>query len=71
MARRKPKVTQTPTSGWAVYLRTSSDENQKPELSRARQRYAIEKNVLEKSDMPVYDEYIDVVITLTNRYPWY
>lgn len=41
MARRKTKSTRTPTAGWAVYLRTSSDENQKPELSRARQRYTI------------------------------
>jgi DNA invertase Pin-like site-specific DNA recombinase len=55
----------TPTAGWAVYLRTSSDENQKPELSRARQRYAIEKNVLERSDMPLYGEYIDVLTGTT------
>ncbi|MEO1645379.1 MAG: hypothetical protein AAFR67_09350, partial [Chloroflexota bacterium] len=48
-------------AGWAVYLRTSSDENQKPEMSRARQRYAIENNVLTKSDMPVFQEYIDVL----------
>ncbi len=65
MARRKNKAIATPTAGWAVYLRTSSDENQKPELSRARQRYAIEKNVLEKSNMPVYDEYIDVLTGTT------
>ena len=65
MARRKTKSTRTPTAGWAVYLRTSSDENQKPELSRARQRYAIEKNVLEKSDMPLYREYVDVLTGTT------
>ena len=65
MARRrirgKSKAKSAPTPGWAVYLRTSSDENQKPELSRARQRYAIENNVLNHSDMPVYAEYIDVL----------
>ena len=61
MARRKPKTLPTPTAGWAVYLRTSSDENQKPEMSRSRQRYAIENNVLDHSDMPVYAEYIDVL----------
>lgn len=65
MARRKRRNIPTPTAGWAVYLRTSSDENQKPEMSRARQRYAIENNVLERSDMPVYDEYIDVLTGTT------
>jgi DNA invertase Pin-like site-specific DNA recombinase len=63
---RKNKVIRTPTAGWGVYLRTSSDENQKPELSRSRQRYVITKNVLENSDMPVYKEYIDV---LTGKTP--
>jgi DNA invertase Pin-like site-specific DNA recombinase len=61
MARKKRTPVPTPTAGWAIYLRTSSDENQKPELSRARQRYAINRNVLERSDMPVFDEYIDVL----------
>ena len=65
MPRRKRKTLPTPTAGWAVYLRTSSDENQKPELSRARQRYAIEKNVLDRSEMPVYEEYIDVLTGTT------
>lgn len=63
MPRSKPKTKAAtpPKSGWAIYLRTSSDENQKPELSRARQRFTIEKNVLERSDMPVIGEYIDVL----------
>ena len=65
MPRRKRKTLPTPTAGWAVYLRTSSDENQKPELSRARQRYTIEKNVLDRSDMPVHEEYIDVLTGTT------
>ena len=65
MARKKRRAIPTPQAGWAVYLRTSSDENQKPELSRARQRYAIEKNVLDRSDMPVYDEYVDVLTGTT------
>src|SRR5690606_23409288 len=38
----------------------------KPELSRARQRLAIEKSVLERSDMPVIGEYVDV---LTGKTP--
>jgi site-specific DNA recombinase len=63
---RKNKVIRTPTAGWAVYLRTSSDENQKPELSRSRQRYVITQNVLEHSEMPVYKEYVDV---LTGKTP--
>lgn len=50
-----------PQPGLAIYLRTSSDENQKPEMSRARQRFTIEKNVLERSDLPVYAEYVDVL----------
>ncbi len=41
MARKKPRNTPPPQPGWAVYLRTSSDETQKPELSRARQRILI------------------------------
>jgi DNA invertase Pin-like site-specific DNA recombinase len=62
---RKPKLI-APQAGWAVYLRTSSDENQKPELSRARQRFAIEKNVLERSGLPLIEEYVDV---LTGKSP--
>lgn len=58
-SRSKPVV--TPQPGWAVYLRTSSDENQKPELSRARQRFVIEKNVLERSEMVIFEEYVDVL----------
>ncbi len=55
-----------PQPGWAVYLRTSTDENQKPEMSRARQLFTIETNVLERSDIGVYDTYIDV---LTGKTP--
>jgi DNA invertase Pin-like site-specific DNA recombinase len=64
--RRTKGTTATPTPGWAVYLRTSSDENQKPELSRARQRFLIQSNVLERSELPVIDEYVDV---LTGKTP--
>ncbi len=68
MPKRKQSVKPPPAPqpAWAVYLRTSSDENQKPELSRARQRFAIEENVLNRSDMPIYDEYIDI---LTGKTP--
>lgn len=65
MPRKKTKVMVTPQPGWAIYLRTSSDENQKPEMSRARQRFAIENNVLKRFDMPVYSEYIDVLTGTT------
>jgi DNA invertase Pin-like site-specific DNA recombinase len=64
--RRKKVTPISPQPGWAIYLRTSSDENQKPEMSRARQKFTIEKNVLERSSMPVFDEYIDV---LTGKTP--
>ena len=62
----KSKSPTPPLSGWAIYLRTSSDENQKPELSRARQRFMIEENVVKRSDMPVLGEYMDV---LTGKTP--
>lgn len=64
--KRKKSTPAPPQPGWAVYLRTSSDENQKPELSRARQRFAIEENVLKRSEMTVIDEYVDV---LTGKTP--
>jgi DNA invertase Pin-like site-specific DNA recombinase len=70
--KKKKKLPPVPPQpGWAVYLRTSSDENQKPELSRARQRFAIEANVLKRSDMPIYDEYIDVLTGTTANRPEY
>ncbi len=58
---RKSDPKSSPSLGWAIYLRTSSDENQKPELSRERQRFTIGKQVLERSELPVYGEYIDVL----------
>ncbi|MBZ0303440.1 MAG: recombinase family protein [Anaerolineae bacterium] len=67
MPRRNSKPVAVPQPGWAVYLRTSSDENQKPELSRARQRFAIEKSVLERSEMPVFGEYTDVLTGTTPK----
>ncbi|MCC7193919.1 MAG: recombinase family protein, partial [Phycisphaeraceae bacterium] len=60
-----------PQLGWAIYLRTSSDESQKPELSRARQRFVIDKNVLDHSDMPVFGEYVDVLTGTTANRPAY
>src|SRR5215218_5387917 len=63
--KKKPAVN-PPQPGWAVYLRTSSEDHQKPELSRARQRSIIETNVLAHSGMPVFHEYVDV---LTGKTP--
>jgi site-specific DNA recombinase len=65
MPRKNNKPVAVPQPGWAVYLRTSTDENQRPEMSRARQRFAIENNVLERSALPVYEEYIDVLTGTT------
>jgi DNA invertase Pin-like site-specific DNA recombinase len=59
--QRNKRIPAPPQPGWAVYLRTSSDENQKPELSRERQRTMIAMSVLATSDMPVHAEYIDVL----------
>jgi DNA invertase Pin-like site-specific DNA recombinase len=64
--RRKKSTAVPPQPGWAIYLRTSSEDNQKPELSRARQRSVIEGNVLAHSELQVIDEYIDV---LTGKTP--
>lgn len=62
MARSRKSISPPPPKpGWAVYLRTSTDENQKPELSRERQRFAIEQSVLARSDMTVIEEYVDVL----------
>lgn len=69
--RTKALPTSPPTAGWAIYLRTSSDENQKPELSRARQRFAIEEHVLKHSELPVVDEYVDVLTGTTPNRPEY
>ena len=68
MAKRQNIAAQSapPQPGWAMYLRTSSEDNQKPELSRARQRAIIESNVLANSSLPVRGEYIDV---LTGKTP--
>ncbi len=54
-----------PKPGWAVYLRTSSEEAQNPENSQRRQRHAIERSLFERSSMPVFNEYID---NLSGRY---
>lgn len=64
--RQKKSAAPPPQSGWAIYLRTSSEDHQKPELSRARQRAIIEGNVLAHSELPVIDEYVDV---LTGKTP--
>jgi DNA invertase Pin-like site-specific DNA recombinase len=40
-------------------------------MSRARQRFAIHENVLRRSDMPVFDEYVDVLTGTTPNRPEY
>lgn len=65
ITRRKP-VHAPPQPGWAIYLRTSSEDHQKPELSRARQRAIIDGSVLAHSKLPVINEYVDI---LTGRSP--
>ena len=66
MAHRRKSKHPTPTPGWAVYLRTSDEEAQNPEASQARQRYVINKSLLEHSALPVIGEYKD---NLTGRTP--
>jgi DNA invertase Pin-like site-specific DNA recombinase len=54
-----------PKAGWAVYLRTSSEEAQNPENSQRRQRHAIEQSLFGRLSQPVFREYID---NLSGRY---
>ncbi len=54
-----------PKHGWAVYLRTSSEEAQNPENSQRRQRHTIQSSLFSRSTQPVYSEYID---NLSGRY---
>lgn len=42
-----------PKPGWAVYLRTSSEEAQNPTMSQDRQRFNINRALLERSDLPL------------------
>ena len=59
MGRRKRKPL-PPKPGWAVYLRTSSEEAQNPENSQRRQRHAIQRLFFEqRTELPVFNEYID------------
>jgi DNA invertase Pin-like site-specific DNA recombinase len=58
MPKRKPKR-QEPTPGWVRYLRTSDKESQNPANSQERQRAAIQRRLLDESDLPFIDEYVD------------
>ena len=64
MARQKRKQL-PPARGWAIYMRTSSEEAQNPENSQRRQRHAIEHALFRRLEMPVVGEYID---NLSGRY---
>ncbi len=64
MGRRK-KTHLPPKAAWAIYLRTSSEEAQNPENSQKRQRHTIQQALFSRTDLPVYNEYID---NLSGRY---
>jgi DNA invertase Pin-like site-specific DNA recombinase len=53
------KLSRAPQLGWAIYLRTSDKEAQNPANSQDRQRNAIQRALLETSDLSVIGEYID------------
>ena len=55
-----------PKPGWAMYLRTSSQEAQNPENSQRRQRHAIQRALLDPSPLPLVAEYVD---TMSGRTP--
>ncbi|MBK8030048.1 MAG: recombinase family protein [Chloroflexi bacterium] len=65
MPRRKAKRL-PPKPGWAVYLRTSDEEAQNPALSQKRQRFAINTGLVDRSMLPLIEEYVD---NLTGRSP--
>ncbi|MBE2270743.1 MAG: recombinase family protein, partial [Anaerolinea sp.] len=65
MPRRKTKRL-PPKPGWAIYLRTSDEEAQNPALSQKRQRFAINTSLVDRSTMPLIEEYVD---NLTGRSP--
>jgi DNA invertase Pin-like site-specific DNA recombinase len=58
MAKRGARIP-APQRGWAIYLRTSDKEVQNPANSQGRQRHAIQRALLDPSDLPVIGEYID------------
>ena len=65
MGRRNSKRL-PPKSGWAMYLRTSSQEAQNPENSQRRQRHAIQRALLDPSEILLVAEYTD---TMSGRTP--
>ena len=60
MARRQLKRL-PPKPGWALYLRTSTQEAQNPTMSQDRQRFNINRALLERSELSVIAEYSDVM----------
>lgn len=58
MPRRNPKRL-PPKAGWAIYLRTSSQDAQNPIMSQERQRFNIQRNLLENSELSIVGEYVD------------
>ncbi len=60
MARRQVKRL-PPKPGWAMYLRTSTQEAQNPTMSQDRQRFNINRALLERSELSVVAEYSDVM----------
>src|SRR5574341_1395282 len=56
MARKKQ---QQLTHGWAIYLRTSTEDNQAPERSQESQRRVIHEQLVANSGLPIFKEYAD------------
>ncbi len=59
MSRNRRSKPAPPMPGWASYLRTSDKDAQNPKLSQERQRSAIERNLFGRSDLPIYETYVD------------
>ena len=54
--------------GWAIYLRTSDEGDQN---AQERQRHSIERTLLQHSDLPVIDVYIDIESGINPNRPEY
>ena len=66
---KKDKLVLRP--GWAVYLRTSNKEVQNPKSSQERQRYNIDTYLINPSNIPTIEEYVDTKSGLDTNRPEY
>jgi predicted site-specific integrase-resolvase len=59
MAKKKQKQI-TLTQGWAIYLRTSTDDAQNPKNSQQHQKHNVMRSLVGPSSLPVINVYSEV-----------